>query len=381
MSCKLWAAHAALAAAGRRPRLALRHSRDDQTGSRAPGLAAVLPLSRAMRLEFAAARSCGVRVAAGLIAVAAIISFSSYRAFTEAHREARETPGPFSRWTPRNASGCCSSSKQRIRAGDNETGSGSAGVVHSGRRGKHIPRVVLQYGKPRSASTLQFITLCTVVRIRVAPKKVTCVFVQDGRHLKLKLDASRHYVFKTHDPQWLTRPPTSRWTRAIRKAWLFVSTRDEKVLPRFSRPVQYVQTPEAIAEMGPKSLEVYSRLFGLTTRRTQELVVFLRLWSILRRCCAGLGRPRDQMSSAWRKQLLGIPVKQNLADPWQLGCGLYNIDSVQHTWKRTSLYKYWQPEGEWQINCSRANAWVAQRGSRGNAKLPISVRDRVYHTP
>ena len=163
-----------------------------------------------------------------------------------------------------------------------------------------LPESFLQYGLPRTATTLQFITiqacLCALNHRSVKVQKshnltawrravrdnTTAVFVTSTEGHSNESD---RFVLTGHDSTQAHEP----WqveARALENAW---------DIPH--RSIWYVQSVAAVARRDWKIIEDYREIFDLDKEEYGAVVQFMRLWDVLRRCCG------PQMSLDYRMRL------------------------------------------------------------------------------
>eukprot|EP00964_Phaeocystis_antarctica_P011239 scaffold6196_cov75-Phaeocystis_antarctica.AAC.1 len=151
-----------------------------------------------------------------------------------------------------------------------------------------LPKSFLQYGLPRTATTLQFITIqacpCalnhTSVKVQKSHKltwrgavranNTTAVFVTstEGHSKRDTFVLTGHDSTRTHEP-WQVE------ARALENAW---------DIPH--RSIWYVQSVAAVARRGRKIIEDYREIFDLDKEEYGAVVQFMRLWDVLRHVVA-----------------------------------------------------------------------------------------------
>ena len=199
-----------------------------------------------------------------------------------------------------------------------------------------LPKSFLQYGLPRTATTLQFITiqacLCalnhTSVKVQkshnltwrgaVRANNTTAVFVTstEGHSKRDTFVLTGHDSTRTHEP-WQVE------ARALENAW---------DIPH--RSIWYVQSVAAVARRDWKIIEDYREIFDLDKEEYGAVVQFMRLWDVLRRCCG------PQMSLDYRMRLYGkknyAPHLTSESVAWD-ACEIYDIDQVELQFMRSTL--------------------------------------------
>ena len=214
-----------------------------------------------------------------------------------------------------------------------------------------LPESFLQYGLPRTATTLQFITiqacLCALNhtsakvqkshnlaasgdtgalvrgygpawRDAVRANNTTAVFVTstEGQSKRDPFVLTGHDSTRTHEP-WQVE------ARALENAW---------DIPH--RSIWYVQSVAAVARRDWKIIEDYREIFDLDKEEYGAVVQFMRLWDVLRRCCG------PQMSLDYRMRLYGkknyAPHLTSESVAWD-ACEMYDIDQVELQFMRSTL--------------------------------------------
>ena len=173
-----------------------------------------------------------------------------------------------------------------------------------------LPNLLIQYGEPRTASTLQFQTLCAIALVlnKADPSRVVCSFLPAGPTPPGDLagkaaDQTTLHVVKTHSV------PAEGFPN---NAWLFASEIDDAVgaddpwqgaaqrmSHELNHEVKYAQVMSRLAERGSGIASEYQSFFGLSDPQIEEVVTYLRYWDILRMCCGA------QMDDGYRAELGG----------------------------------------------------------------------------
>lgn len=172
-----------------------------------------------------------------------------------------------------------------------------------------IPRIWLQVGKHRTASTLQFVILVLISKILCPGSFYTFL---DRITSKSKYVDSYHEldvlgVYKTHSFENILKMG-SQWENK----WIFVSTESihhhnksefshikDKI--KFIQPVDKAQTLNSLVSK-------YGELFNLPNTTVSKITRYIDLWSNLRKCCG------PQASKSWRNKLsLGNQAEGNFS--------------------------------------------------------------------
>jgi len=219
-----------------------------------------------------------------------------------------------------------------------------------------MPDMIVQFGSPRTATTLQFQILCLIATMLHGEKdeKVACKFV-GGRNSPLpnakQMMRNGHFpVIKSHihtnnlmDDLGVFNNKQSKLMKEYPNGiWVFrTGKRDTekidwmKLEDKVSSPVvslKYVQSLETLGRDGIHGiLDDYARIFRLSAHELAELSEYIRYWTILRQCCG------KQMSVDWRKMLQnhtrdGHAIhdhKHSMHDPNYHACEMYNIKWVE----------------------------------------------------
>jgi hypothetical protein len=206
---------------------------------------------------------------------------------------------------------------------------------------KIIPNVWVQYGVPRTATTLQFHTLCTIMYMLHSdePNDVGCHFVMGKMPYENIRTKTKYSLIKTHDPKLLLNHKQD-WvftTDAIigdqNSDWREVAVKIQKQLG-LSNPIKYVQNLKKLEYYGYKLLvNEINQVFSLSETETIQLMDYLRYWEILRRCCG------VQQSSENIHRLRGLPSKESHQFGTMLypACEIYDLDQVESSFLKTSI--------------------------------------------
>ena len=207
-----------------------------------------------------------------------------------------------------------------------------------------LPSLIIQYGEPRTASTLQFQTLCAIALVlnEADPSKVNCSFLARGEEGLLTDEAANPNglrVVKTH------HMPSEGFPK---DAWLFASEIDDAVSfddpwqyatqqmsQKLDHEVKYAQVLSRLTGRGSGIATEYKSFFGLTDPQVQEVVTYLRYWDVLRMCCGA------QMKDGYRAELIS-KLKPNTSET--LGsespaCDIYRIQAVERQAVESQVFK------------------------------------------
>ncbi|XP_053376989.1 uncharacterized protein LOC128547806 [Mercenaria mercenaria] len=188
------------------------------------------------------------------------------------------------------------------------------------------PRVILQYGQPRTASTLQFQILCMLVSVLHEHEKNTVGCYYDPKFDKGYL--KRYSVIKTHKlDKYLSIIPSD--------SWIFITSKrdqhknDEKKIKHLNLTVRFIADISLALNLGHLIVYKYQTIFRTSDEQTEHVAEYLRYWEILRMCC---GR---QMSKKWR-----IYLWNKSHDAYeQSTCKEYNISEIENLVMKTYIFK------------------------------------------
>jgi hypothetical protein len=221
-----------------------------------------------------------------------------------------------------------------------------------------VPDTVIQYGRPRSATTLQYRTLCSIMKL-VKGTSVRCGFVAD---LNDEPEWGREFrVIKTHQPP-------QEWPQHMFKdnVWFFFTgdnginwhSEAAHLANDLGRDVKYVQLFDNLAMHGYTLAADYQPIFALNNSQCESLLTYLRYWDVLRQCCG------PQMSQDWRATLQHDAAHEPywaLEDTAYPACEMYDIDKVQSNMLNTKL-GHWGVESrevKAEEKCSFVNRQIA----------------------
>lgn len=235
-------------------------------------------------------------------------------------------------------------------------------------RSGQVPSIFIQSGLARTASTLQFQSLCLFMTIlHPDAEQVDCRYVarHDPRLLE-GIDLKHPLVIKMHDSP-TEYDPVAQATRGRaneRKAWHFVSWREttrnpqdlvEQLRLTWGLDVRYVQTRNAIRTRGYRYVQDYQDILGLDDNHMGMALEYLRYWTILRKCC-GLQMSSHQLGkiAMWGNNW----PDRNVSHPAYPDCALYDMKMVTDHFLQTRVYRAFGKK-------------VPQLSAVSNADLPI----------
>ncbi|XP_045194317.2 uncharacterized protein LOC123549938 [Mercenaria mercenaria] len=192
-----------------------------------------------------------------------------------------------------------------------------------------FPNFIIQYGPPRTATTLQFQVLCLMMALQ-HEDEITSVAC--NRNLSYKYN-----VIKTHTiGKYLMRIPSNSWifmTSGAHKRNILHGIRNIK--DKQIRIV-YVADIDLVSKRGHFIAYEYQRFFGVSNDKMKIIVEYLRYWDILRLCCG------KQMSADWRNHLSPEPNYEWHHDPHSPtypACEMYNISQVEQLFINTYAFQ------------------------------------------
>ena len=246
-----------------------------------------------------------------------------------------------------------------------------------------MPNLIIQYGKPRTATTLQFQILCLMMAYLHEDNinNVTCYFnnKNNGKHLN-------YNVIKTHRISgFLSERPSNTWiflTSSDRLSDIetFELNSNIKLLMQMNFTIPYIADVNLVAKRGHFIVYEYQHIFGLSDTKMEQIAEYLRYWDILRVCCG------KQMSADWRNHLAPSKNYKQHHDPHSPtypACEMYNISEVERRMINTLAFKKLSQSdplrrfiGKPEISdvvldgtyCSRCNENIAKRNLKFNQK-------------
>jgi hypothetical protein len=215
-----------------------------------------------------------------------------------------------------------------------------------------LPKLLIQYGKPRSCSTLQDEIVCasTFLAMR-SGAKAACEFEQ----WDVPAD---HVVVKTHEPEYVIQHGDG--------AWIFLSSKaavpSSGMLQLLEERIGTQRTHSSIKD---SIQQHYMPIFGLSSANATNLGAYITAWSDLRVCCG------NQMSDSWAKWLSSN--EKSKRSPSVELCSSLNLDALQHSFVRSPMQQVYHHGGrtfDRYVNCSATNQYIRQHGYKFNMPLP-----------
>jgi hypothetical protein len=187
----------------------------------------------------------------------------------------------------------------------------------------------LQYGPPRTATTLQFQTLCfaMITKYLKEPDQIERIHCAFGDLWKGPIGVSKSHTFPSGNEMegnfvvFATSAGGAEGTYTALRTAGFV--------------VPYIADTSMVAARGHFSVREYQTVLEMTDKEMDVLVEYIRFWDILRLCCG------KQMSDDWRNRLFprqNYNIHRSAHDPAYAGCEIYNITKVEENLRSTVLY-------------------------------------------
>lgn len=226
-----------------------------------------------------------------------------------------------------------------------------------------LPRLHLQVGNPRTATTLQFATVCAAVAVKNRNNpdaKIDCGFSNPFFRLlghAAATDPQNHFVVvKAHKlynvaESVLSHMFKNRTMRARSPVWVWETTSNfrrpaaDRQLQPWQPYLHYVMSVDT-SSISPLQdgyqveRQAYERVFHLSSAESQMLYDWLEKWDVLRQCCG------VQMSDAWRAHLNASAPQYYPRDPASersrravAFCASQDITAVEKSLMSTTLYK------------------------------------------
>lgn len=205
----------------------------------------------------------------------------------------------------------------------------------------------IQYGEPRTASTVQYVTLCIIVNM-IFGRGPVCRFatpqmlhVPGATHMVLKSHGYLHPDWKKENVLWfitynnntslndtVDQITEEQWTSRYHYTY---SKKFRQILKNLNlqyKTVAFVQEFSFFKRIGgslPMAAALVHRL-QFSDKQLSEIYGFLKYWEIHRKCCG------SQSSKSWRKALHDdggrtiIPIRDTFSSP---DCHVYNLRMVE----------------------------------------------------
>ena len=208
-----------------------------------------------------------------------------------------------------------------------------------------MPSLIIQYGEPRTASTLQFQTLCAIALVlnEADPSRVDCVF-----RSRDDVDTDPNGFVSNPNGLRVVKTHTVPSAGFPKDAWLFTSEIDHEVSfddpwqdaakrmsQKLGHDVKYTQVLSRLTGRGSGIVTEYKAIFGLSDPQVEEVVTYLRSWDVLRMCCGA------QMNDAYRAELISNlrPNSSETSQSEYPACDMYRIQAVERQAVQTRVFK------------------------------------------
>ena len=193
-------------------------------------------------------------------------------------------------------------------------------------------KMLIQYGPPRSATTFQWQALRAAACLRDgAPPEIVKVHKEEQlRGALRRAKATGFLLFATARGGGDRRPRCADAGRDAERTRVELSE-------KLGAAVDHVQLYEHLERCGSNvQVYAYAEKLGLDDGAGDDVLEYMRYWSVLRRCCG------PQMSFDYRARLLGLPRADNaksrsLNDPAYDACETYNLTAVERHVLRTRV--------------------------------------------
>ena len=217
-----------------------------------------------------------------------------------------------------------------------------------------IPKQVVQYGRFRTASTLQYQSLCAIMHlVHGADGAVACHHLArvDARGVPLTAPGAARGDRRTYRPQPLPRLAAGEVAaaykthfrfdeRSDRDVWVFATTNgtdDTGPLAALGYDVKLVQSTAELFDRGAAEFAArLAALFGLGDGALRQLHDYARYWDILRQCCGA------QMSEdAYRRLARDAtrPPTRAADAPAYAACETYDLGAVEAALLETHIFR------------------------------------------
>ena len=244
---------------------------------------------------------------------------------------------------------------------------------------RDLSPVWIQYGEPRSASTLQYFILGVFARLICGSQHTRAAFLVRSRIPALRkvvVPGNHITILKCHDTEawgWVQK------ATGASQIDVFLSRRHEKGLDTTLKlmsdysgfRVKYVQLRKAVEAQGAQAVfnEHATRLgFDATSDRIARAREWVKLWSIQRICCG------HQLSVSWRKALYALGNNTLDAMPAKTHiCQQYNFTAVEGAMNVKAIEAF-GPDAE----DLKVSAGLCECSIRATAKYKLEFNDPRY---
>lgn len=186
-----------------------------------------------------------------------------------------------------------------------------------------VPRLWVEAGEPRSASTLAFASLLFIAEKVCGAHGMVYGYSKNVmsmlQGMNQTTDQNALHVIKTHELDF-TNIPQRTWIFMSGKSLEYESNSTHEISARHGHNVKYVQKLSHTAVLGAKVIYEYKPFFHLSNSTFDSIYKALRLWDILRLCCG------YQMSAHW---IAYIKDGNNPTNPTVQECLQHNLTQVE----------------------------------------------------
>lgn len=230
-----------------------------------------------------------------------------------------------------------------------------------------VPNVIVQWGEPRSASTLQYMTLLLIGSF-LCPNGFLS---QYGYFPKLDIQFNNNNYFNNNYSNSLDTTADNSSSESVVKSdsknknilfilktheirdlyifnnnntLLFASTHNEdrrkfmvealqsRIYNTTITNIQLFQLPKDVLDDNYYSfLYKYMEIFPMMTKEQMKKIrEYLKYWMIFRKCCS------SQMSLQWKYYLVNGNYTKKLSDPSHPQCELYNLTNLEIVWRQVT---------------------------------------------
>eukprot|EP00750_Incisomonas_marina_P028229 INCI6545.1.p1 GENE.INCI6545.1~~INCI6545.1.p1 ORF type:complete len:323 (+),score=58.31 INCI6545.1:183-1151(+) len=200
--------------------------------------------------------------------------------------------------------------------GHGHSSSGRGSSSSSSSSAVQLPNTFLQIGDTRTATTMQFMTICAAASIKFLlndpEATVRCGMIYDEFVTDIVDRAPNDvYVVKAHKFTKSDVKHAMQLRDSNNTAWLFETTRGslsgkQRWMANLTGagPAKAIVSTTEVADDGYHAGQAkYEAAFGLSAEESGMLYEWLESWDVLRVCCGA------QMSQSWREHVVGGYVK------------------------------------------------------------------------
>lgn len=271
----------------------------------------------------------------------------------------------------------------------------------------YASEVLVQYGRPRTATTFQFEVLCAATCLAVGPERTNCLFchymdleasrfepgtvckvhgVEQARRIVKRHSSAKLFVAES----LLRTRPNQTWKKHEAATW-WLPVRDE-LQKSWGLRVDYVQLFESLGLRGGyTAVYDYQPILNLTDDHATQIASFMRYWEILRRCC-GAQMSTDYRHRLWAKTatvdsqtdddnfVFDAPDRR-IEDPSYDACEAYNLPEVERLYLQTTVYRKCATVplvARLSDNDEKLSGDYCRRASQATQRFHLRFNDRRY---